>query len=173
MRPETSPSTDVPGIEVRRERPFTLYPLLLLIGVLSLAGLFGGWSLMTDRTGASLQADLAWLDRTPVHDFLAPGLFLFLVYGLFGLVLMWGLWTGRSFGPLTRIDRRTGRHWSWWGAIALGSVLVAWIAYELFVIPEVIWLQPALAAMGLAMVGLALLPSMRAYGRRNSRREDR
>ena len=173
MRLETSPRGSVPGVAVRRERAFAPYPLLLLIGVLSLAGLFGGWSLMTDRTGASLQADLAWLDRTPVHDFLVPGLFLFLVYGLFGLVLMWGLWTGRSFGPLTRMDLRTGHHWSWWGTIALGSILVAWIAYELFAIPDVIWLQLALAVMGLAIVELALLPSTRAYGRRPSDKEDR
>jgi hypothetical protein len=173
MRLESSPPGIVPGVAVRRERPLALYPLLLMIGVLSAAGLFGGLSLMTDRTGASLQADLAWLDRTPVHDFLVPGLFLFLVYGLFGLVLMWGLWTGRSFGPLTRMDRRTGHHWSWWGAITLGSILVAWIAYELFVIPAVIWLQPALAVMGLAIVGLAMLPSTRAYGGRPSDKEDR
>ena len=173
MRLETSPPAIVHGAEVRRARPLALYPLLLMIGTLSLAGLFGGWSLMTDRTGGSLQADPAWLERTPVNDFLVPGLFLFLVYGLFGLVLIWGLWTGRSFGALTRLDRRTGHHWSWWGAIALGSILVAWIAYELFVIPEVIWLQPALAVMGLAIVGLALLPSTRAYGGRPSDKEDR
>jgi hypothetical protein len=173
MRPETSPSTDFPGIEVRRERPLALYPLLLLIGILSVAGFGGGWSLMTDRTGASLQVDLAWLDHTPVSDFLLPGLFLFLVYGVFGFVLMLGLWTRWSSGPLMSLDRSTGRLWSWWGTLALGSILVAWIAYELFVIPDLIWLQPALAATGLAMVGLALLPSMRAYGRRSSRKGDR
>ena len=128
---------------------------------------------MTDRTGASLQADLAWLDRTPVTTSWCRGCSCSSSYGLFGLVLIWGLWTGRSFGPLTRLDRRTGHHWSWWGAIALGSILVAWIAYELFVIPEVIWLQPALAVMGLAIVGLALLPSTRAYGGRPSDKEDR
>lgn len=173
MRLATSPRAIVPSGEVRRERPPALYALLLLIGTLSVAGFVGGWSLMTDRTGTSLQADLAWLDRTPVHDFLLPGLFLFLVYGLFGLILMWGLWTGRSFGPLTRLDGRTGHHWSSWGAIALGSILVAWIAFELFVIPDVIWLQPALAAVGLAIIGLALLPSARAYGGRPSDTGDR
>jgi len=104
-----------------------------------------------------------------VNDFLLPGLFLFLVYGVFGLVLIAGLWTPRSFGPLASTDRRTGLHWSWWGAVAIGSILIAWIVYELFVIPDVIWLQPALAAMGFAIVALAMLPSVRTYGHGRSR----
>lgn len=163
MRLETSPSTDFPVVRVQRGRPIALYPLLAVIGVLSIAGLFGGWSLMADRTGAGLQADLSWLEGTPVSDFLLPGLFLFLVYGVFGLVLIAGLWTRRSFG-LASIGERTGLHWSWWGAVAIGSILIAWIVYELFVIPDVIWLQPALAALGFTIIGLAMLPSVRAYG---------
>ncbi|MGA9161878.1 MAG: hypothetical protein WB297_13575 [Actinomycetota bacterium] len=169
MRLETSPSTDFPVARVQRGRPLALYPLLVLIGVLSIAGLAGGWSLMADRTGDALQADLSWLEGTPVSDFLLPGVFLFLVYGVFGLILIAGLWTRRSFGPLTSIDERTGLHWSWWGAVAIGSVLVAWIVYELFVIPDVIWLQPALAAVGFTIIVLAMLPSVRAYGHARSR----
>lgn len=165
MRLETSPSTDFPVTETRRGRPPALYPLLVLIGVLSIAGLAGGWSLMSDPTGEAMRADLAWLEGTPVSDFLLPGLFLFVAYGVFGLILIAGLWTRRSPGPLRTFDRRTGHHWAWWGTIAIGVVLVAWIVYELFVIPDVIWLQPALAAMGLTIVGFAMLPSIRAYAR--------
>jgi hypothetical protein len=163
MRLETSPSTDFPVTEVRRGRPLALYPLMLLIGVLSIAGLGGGWSLVADPTGEAMRADLAWLEGTPVGDFLLPGLFLFFVYGVFGVILIAGLWTKRSFGPLKALDRRTGHHWAWWGTIAIGVVLVAWIVYELFVIPDVIWLQPALAAMGLAIIVIAMLPSVRRY----------
>jgi hypothetical protein len=163
MRLETSPSTDFPVVEIRRGRPFALYPLLLVIGVLSIAGLGGGWSMISDPTGEAMRADLTWLEGTPVSDFLLPGLFLFVAYGVFGAILIGGLWTRRSFGPLRTLDRRTGHHWAWWGTIAIGTVLVAWIVYELFVIPDIIWLQPALAAMGLAIVGFAMLPSIRAY----------
>lgn len=164
MRLETSPSTDFP-VKARPGRPNALSILAVLIGVLSIAGFVGGASLMVDPTGASLKADLAWLEGTPVNDFLLPGLFLFLVYGVFGLVLIAGLWTRWSFGPLKRLDRRTGHHWSWWGTIAVGTTLVGWIVYELFVVTDVIWLQPALAAMGLVIVGIAMLPSIREYGR--------
>lgn len=163
MRLETSPSTDFPVARVQRGRPLALYPLLVLIGVLSIAGLAGGWSLMADRTGDALQADLSWLEGTPVSDFLLPGVFLFLVYGVFGLILIAGLWTRRSFG-LAGIGERTGLLWSWWGAVAIGSILIAWIVYELFVIPDVVWLQPALAAVGFAIIVLAMLPSVRTYG---------
>ena len=163
MRLQTSPSTDFPV--VRTGRPAALFPLLILVGVLSIAGFFGGWSLISDPTGRSMDADLAWLEGTPVDDFLLPGLFLFLGYGVFGVIVIAGLWTRRSLGPLRSLDRRTGHHWSWWGAVAIGTVLVGWIIYELFVIPDVIWLQPALAGMGLAIICSAMLPSVRSYAR--------
>jgi hypothetical protein len=163
MRLQMSPSTDFPVAS--SGRPIGLLPVLILIGVLSIAGLAGGWSLIRDPTGGSIQADLAWLQGTPVEDFLLPGLFLFFVYGVFGVIVIAGLWTRRSPGPLRSIDHRTGHHWSWWGAIAIGTILVAWIVYELFVIPDVIWLQPALAGMGLAIIVCAMLPSVRLYAR--------
>lgn len=168
MRVETSPSTDFPVAAARRGRPLALYPLTILVGLLSIAGLVGGWSLISDPTGKAMQADLAWLEGTPVKDFLLPGLFLFSFYGVFGALVIGGLWTRRSFGPLRTLDRRSGHHWAWWSVIAIGTVLVAWIVYELFVIPDVIWLQPTLAAMGFAIVGLAMVPSIRAYGREPS-----
>lgn len=164
MRLEMVPSTDFP-IAARPGRSPALYALIVLLAVLSIAGLVGGLSLIGDRTGASIAADPTWLEGTPVDDFLLPGIFLALVYGVFGLALIGGLWTRASFGPLVAFDRAAGHIWSWWGAVALGVVLVAWIVYELFVIPEMIWLQPALAGMGLAIVMVAMTPSVRAYAR--------
>jgi hypothetical protein len=143
--------------------PWLRWPLVALIGLLTVSGFYGGWSFITDTTGAGLQAKLSWLERTPVDDFLLPGLFLFGVYGVGGLLLIVGLIRRGSPGPLRRLDGWIGFHWSWAGAIVFGGVLVLWIAYELLVMPEQIWIQPALLVVGVLIATIPLLPSMRRW----------
>jgi hypothetical protein len=56
-----------------------------------------------------------------------------------------------------------GHHWAWVACIAIGTVLVLWIAYELLVMPETTFLQPALIVIWLAIAGLPFLPSIRGW----------
>jgi hypothetical protein len=142
-----------------------LRPLLALLGFLSIGAFVGGISFVVDPTGAGLGVKLAWLEQTPVRDYLLPGLFLLTVYALGSLLLMAGLAWRRSPGPLAALDRRLGFHWSWAGTIALGAVLIGWILYEFTVLPQVIALQPILIGVGVLMVAIPLLPSMRRHYR--------
>jgi hypothetical protein len=146
-----------------RRRPGILRSLVALLGLLVLTGFFGGWSFISDPSGAGLQAELSWLEDTPVSDFLLPGLFLLGVYGVGGVILIVGLIWRPSPGLLRRVDARLGYHWSWAGSIGFGVVLVLWIAYELIVMPEQIWIQPALMTAGLAIAGIPLTTSMRRW----------
>ncbi len=148
------------GAHIAR-RPRVLWLLVGLLAILAVGGLQGGLSFVLDPTGASLGAKLSWLERTPVSDFLWPGVFLTVVFGLGGLALIAGLVWRISPGPLARIDRLMGRDWAWVGTIAIGALLVLWIVYELLVMPEIAWLQPFLLAVGLAIAGIPLLPSLR------------
>ncbi len=149
--------------EQHAHRPGVLWVQLASLGILALGGLMGGVSFIADPTGASLGAKLSWLDRTPVNDFAVPGWFLLLVYGIGGLAVMAGLIWKVSPGPLSRFDRYAGYHWAWAASILLGGVLVLWIVYELIVMPETTWLQPALIAIGLVIAGVPFLPSMRRW----------
>jgi hypothetical protein len=136
---------------------------VLLLGLLVVGGFDGGLAFVMDRTGASLGAKLSWLARTPVNDFLLPGLFLLGVYGIGGLILIAGLITRGAPGPLRSLDRAWGYHWAWVGSIAFGATLVLWIVYELLVMPEAMFLQPVLIVVGLGISGLPLLPSLRRW----------
>jgi len=146
---------------MRTRRPATVWLEVALLAFLAIGGFVGGVAFVTDPTGASLGAQLAWLDRTPVSDFLLPGLFLLVVYGLVPLLLMCGLVWRFSPGFLRRVNGRIGYQWSWAGTIAVGSVLMIWIVYEFTVLPERMVLQPILLAVGALMVAIPLLPSMR------------
>ncbi len=145
------------------DRPRALWPLLAMMGILSIGGFIGGISFVADPTGDGIGAHISWLDQTPVSDFLLPGLFLLVVYGLVPLLLMCGLVWRFSPGFLRRLNGRIGHQWSWAGTIAVGSVLMIWIVYELTVLPERMVLQPILLAVGALMVAIPLLPSMRRY----------
>jgi hypothetical protein len=160
-RAETRPEIGAP----LPHRPRTVPLLVVLLGLLAVGGLYGGLSFVIDKTGASLGARLSWLDRTPVSDFLLPGLFLLAVYGLGGLLLIGGLIWRFSPGPMRRLDRALGHHWAWAGSIALGSVLVAWIVYELIVMPATMILQPILIIVGLAIASVPLLHPLRSWYR--------
>jgi len=167
QRPDRTSRREQPA---PRHRPPMLWPLLVMMGILSIGGFIGGISFVAEPTGEGLGARLSWLDQAPVSDFLLPGLFLLVVYGLVPLLLMGGLVWRFSPGFLRRVDGRVGYRWSWAGTIAVGSVLIVWIVYEFTLLPQRIVLQPILLAVGALMVALPLLPSMRRYCRVANRR---
>jgi hypothetical protein len=135
-----------------------LWPLLVAMGFLSIGGFVGGVSFIVDRTGASLGGRLSFLDRTPVRDFLLPGLFLLGVYAIGSLILMAGLTWRFSPGPLRRLNRWIGFHWSWAGTMLIGVVLIAWILYEFTIFSDRMLLQPILIGVGVLMVAIPLPP---------------
>lgn len=64
---------------------------LLVITILTVntAGAFyGGLSLITDPTGGKLQMPLSHLDQSPFNNYFWPGIILFTVNGLFGVLTL-------------------------------------------------------------------------------------
>lgn len=160
----STPDTAVTVVQERTaaRRPGAVWALVALLGLLA-TGLPAGISFMIDPSGAGLGAKLTWLERTPVSDFFLPGLFLAAVYGLGSLLLIVGLVWRFSPGPMHRLDRWLGHHWAWAGTIAMGVVLIAWVAYELLVMPETTGLQYVMIGLGVLLAGLPLLPSVRRW----------
>jgi len=101
-----------------------------------------GLMFVTDPTGASIGLPGGWIEVTPFGSYLVPGLYLLLVNGL-GMLVLVGL-VGL-------------RHWAapWLTAI-LGVGLIIWIAVQLAMMPETMFLQPIFLAVGCAMGFVAL-----------------
>lgn len=54
----------------------------------TIGAFYGGLSLMTDPTGEKLSIPLDFLQKTPFSNYFWPGLILFSVNGLFGLITL-------------------------------------------------------------------------------------
>lgn len=134
----------------RGSRPVSLYVLMAALLIQGISGIAGGYGLVDDPTGDELGIPVTWLQGSPFNDYLVPGLILLFVLGLLPLVVAHGLWVG-------------GR-WAWPAALAVGSALIGWITIQILIIgyqaqPP---LQLSYGLLGIAIVVLALLPSVRA-----------
>lgn len=111
------------------------------------AALGGGGAMLADPAGA-MGMDPTMLDRLPVDSWLLPGV---------ALIICNGVLPGAA--AVAEL-----RHKAWprrFGHALAGVVLLAWPVTEtvIFGYPlagEPVWLRPAVAAVGLALIGLGL-----------------
>lgn len=111
----------------------------------------GGGALVADPSGSLLQMPRSLLEGSPFDDYLIPGLVLFLVLGVFPFIVLYGLWQ--------RLP------WAWPAALVVGIALVVWIGVEVLMIgyhaePP---LQLVYGLLGVVLLALVLLPSVRLY----------
>jgi hypothetical protein len=125
-----------------RPLPPTLrWPLLAIAAFLALGAIPAGVGFVLRPDGSLVGMPLTVLAGTPFPDFRLPGLILTLVVGgatLAAAVLV-------AVGSPRAADV----------ALAAGAVVVGWIAGQLALIAYVSPLQPLVAGLGLAMIGLA------------------
>ena len=94
--------------------------LLLFNGT---GALFGGWSFIQDPSGSDLQIPTTYLEHSPFHDFLIPGIVLFTVNGVLSLVtLAWTLMQWKHYGWLIMIQ---------------GAMLMGWIIIQMIMLREI------------------------------------
>jgi len=91
--------------------------LLLLNGA---GAVYGGYQLITDPSGSKLQMPLSFLEHSPFHTYLIPGIILILVNGIF------------SFISVSTIFLKT-KNYTWF-IIAQGILLCGWIIIQLILL---------------------------------------
>jgi hypothetical protein len=114
--------------------------LLLLNGI---SALYGGWMLMSDPTGHSLQLPPEVPGRTPFINYFVPGLTLFVANGVLSLVTAgFCIAKARHYGLLAMVQ---------------GAILGGWIAVQVLMIRELHWLHFVMAGVGSVLVLLGLI----------------
>lgn len=133
--------------------------MYLLAGLLlfqGLSGVAGGFGLIGDPTGEAIGIPRAWLEGSPFRNYLIPGVVLFAVLGVVPLIVARAVWVGLR-------GSRTA-------ALIVGAALVVWIVVQILVVgyqtkPP---LQAFYGSLGLILVGLSLVGSVRRYAERRS-----
>ncbi len=147
----------------KQKRPFASVILIILVVFLGISAAPAGISLLLDPSGAGLGMSADALQGGPFPDYLIPGLFLFLVLGLWSLLIAFCLWKRPQWSWTRPLIGWTGRHWSWAAALLQGIVLMIWIIIQVAIIGYDSVLQPIYFVLGLVIAILCLLPSVRAF----------
>ena len=118
--------------------------LLLLNGI---GALFGGYKLMAAPDGHTMQINTGLLQHSPFHNYLIPGLVLFVANGLFSITVFGMVLLGYKKYP--------------WFIIAQGCVLFGWIIIQVLLLQALSWLHLVWGSIGLllALIGLLLARS--------------
>ncbi len=125
---------------------FILSIALLLIN--GLGALYGGGNLMMYPDGSGFGIPLSLLAHTPFHDFLIPGIILFVVNGLSSIAVCASLLLNVRY--------------SWLLVMVQGAVLVGWIVIQVILIQGVGFLHFLYGFVGLALIVIGWLSGKRA-----------
>ena len=162
--------THARGVEGRtRARPAGAVSLAILLGVLTIGALQGGIAMVMNPV-EPLGMSVDYLEGTPVADYFLPGLFLLGIAGA-SLTTIPGLLFRWKWDWASGIESAVGHRWPWIATVSIGSVLLAFEIIELFVVPFHPVMHPMLIAGSLAIIVLAMTPSVRRYLRNETRRQ--
>lgn len=150
---------------MKTKQNISVYLLWLIMLFQSLSGLFGGFNLITDPSGGSLQMPLTFLEGTPFDSFLIPGIILFLLLGLLPGITFIGLLTRKSWRWAESLNIYRNRHWSWTFSVYAGIMLILWIDFQVMLIGYGHFIQTLYALVGAAILIFTLVPGTMRYYR--------
>lgn len=152
---------------VKQSRPFTVYVLMFLLLFLGISAIYGGYNLIVDPSGDQLQMPSGWIESTPFQNYLVPGWILFTVLGVLPLITVIALWLRPTWAWVKGLEQSTHEHWSWLASVTVGIALIIWITVQYLMFgarhPVQIALEVSLGTLGLLIIAVSLIPSVRRY----------
>ena len=118
---------------------------LVLLFFNAASGLLGGYALISDPSGGSMQMPLSFLEHSCFEDFLFPGIILFIMIGLLSLCI--------ALLTLYRVKYYP------WLILFQACVLLGWLSIEILIIKEFyapLHVPYYLVGVGLILAGITL-----------------
>ena len=155
---------------MKTKRPFPINVLLFLLLFLFLGALYGGAVLILDPSGGLLQMPVIILENSPFNNFLIPGLILFTVLGLLPALVFYSLLKQPQWTWVNVLNVYSDMYWAWTFTLYVGFVLIIWISVQTLLINSVHLVHTGYILLGLSIVCIALLPSVRQHYCQNGRK---
>jgi hypothetical protein len=130
---------------------------------LAVSGLGGGIVLILDPSGDLIKLPLSLLQHNPFGSYFIPGMVLFLLLGIFPGLVFIALLCGPEFKWLKTINIYPGQKAAWTAALYSGITLILWIDVQIYLIGGGHILQFIYGLLGVLIVILTLLPSVKEY----------
>lgn len=136
---------------------------LFLLAFLGLSAM-GGGALIISPSGKLLGGlPLSILQYSPFNSFLIPGIILFVVLGLFPILIIFALRNKTSFPFAEHFNFFKDMHWAWSFSIYVAFALIIWIQVETIYVQGVGWLQTFYMLFSVPLIFVALLQQVRYF----------
>ena len=119
--------------------------------------------LLRDPTGGALKMPLNALVNSPFHNYVIPGLILFIFIGVIPLVLVYALIAKPLWRWADYLNIYKSQHWAWTYSLYIGIILVIWIDVQILFLGYGAFIQSFYALLGVVMIIVALIPSNVRY----------
>lgn len=141
------------------KKSITSYILIFLILFQFVGAIPSGFSMIIDPSGHSIGIPIYLLERSPFPNFLIPGLFLFIVLGLFPALTFYGLIKKPKIKCLEKLNLYREYHWAWTFSYYVGIILVLWINSQLIFKIEFDVLHFLYSVLGICIIVFTHFPS--------------
>lgn len=137
------------------------YLLMLLVLILALSALYGGFALITDPSGEKMHLPLNLLADTPFVNYSLPGTVLFLLLGVIPFLLIFPLMSKTQNPEFGFLNIYKGYHWAWTYTLYISIILIVFIDIQMIIIRKELLLQNFFGFYGVVMLIVVLLPAVK------------
>lgn len=143
---------------------------LFLFGFLALGAIGGGILLIVSPNGELTGISLSEFKNLSFDSFLIPGIILFILLGIFPLLLIMALLKKPESVFAEQFNIFKDMHWSWTFSIYIAFVLIGWIHIQIiFLQGNVHWLHTFYMIYAIIIIITGLMPRIRfLYKKKNS-----
>ena len=144
------------------KRPVMVWPLVIVLVLLSMGGFSGGIPMLSDPINGGYLQFAELLPLLPVSNLILPGLFVLVVMGIYPLLLAFALVARPTWDWVDRLFKWSKHHWAWTGTLILVAIIAIWLVYEGWLVG---WfpITYITAVLGLLILLFATLPSVRKF----------
>jgi hypothetical protein len=147
----------------KQSRAIEIYILTMLVCFEAIGAIYGGFKLISDPSGSSLQLPEDIIKSSILPNYLLPGIVLLVVLGIFPLMMIFPLLFKPRWSKFGRLNIYPKYHWSWTYTLYTSIMLIIWIDVQILIIGYSSSLQILFAFLGVVMLILTLLPRVKKY----------